>query len=175
MNLDLVISAHLELTTDKPITVNCWPSADSGNLTVNLEYELENTSLSLHNVVISIPLPAGAEPSITEAPAHGSYAINPMTGRLEWTIEEVSEAAGTTSGSMEFECDGDDADACFPVGVDFVSQKGICGVEVSLSLRLSTGFTQLNHFSSLLLDPLGCQPFYRKRTSRFLRRLSSRC
>ncbi|GAA5824735.1 hypothetical protein JCM5353_004424 [Sporobolomyces roseus] len=122
-----------------PISINCWPSADSGNLTVNLEYELENTSLSLHNVVISIPLPAGAEPSITEAPANGSYAINPMTGRLEWTIDEVSEAAGTTSGSMEFECDGDDADACFPVGVDFVSQKGICGVEILSVVNPSTG------------------------------------
>lgn len=61
-----------------------------------------------------------------------------MTGRLEWTIEEVSEAAGTTSGSMEFECQGDDADVCFPVGVDFVSQKGICGVDVSLPLFVSS-------------------------------------
>ena len=86
-----------------------------------------------------------------------------MTGRLEWTIEEVSEAAGTTSGSMEFECDGDDADACFPVGVDFVSQKGICGVEVSLS-RSNPGST-LADSSPVFSDPLGCQPFYWKRAS----------
>ncbi|GAA5985672.1 hypothetical protein JCM11641_001469 [Rhodosporidiobolus odoratus] len=113
-----------------PISINCWPSADSGTLTVNLEYELENTSLSLHNVVISIPLPAGAEPVISDPPAHGSYAINPHSGRLEWTIEEVSEAAGTSSGSLEFEAEGEDADALFPVGIDFVSQRGMCGVEV---------------------------------------------
>ncbi|GAA5881641.1 hypothetical protein JCM16303_005524 [Sporobolomyces ruberrimus] len=122
-----------------PISINCWPSADSGNLTVNLEYELENPSLSLHNVTISIPLPPGSEPSITDAPAHGEYTLNPMTGRLEWTIEEVSEAAGTTSGSMEFECQGDDADVCFPVGVDFVSQKGICGVDILSVVNPSTG------------------------------------
>ncbi|BGP19995.1 coatomer subunit delta [Rhodosporidiobolus nylandii] len=113
-----------------PLTINCWPSADSGTLTVNLEYELENPALSLHNVVISIPLPPGAEPVISDPPAHGSYAINPHTGRLEWTIEEVSEAAGTRSGSLEFEAEGDDADALFPVAIDFVSQNGMCGVEV---------------------------------------------
>lgn len=45
-------------------------------------------------------------------------------------LDEVSEAAGTTSGSMEFEVEGDDTDAFFPVVVDFVSQKGLCGVEV---------------------------------------------
>ncbi|GAA6059928.1 hypothetical protein JCM10212_003068 [Sporobolomyces blumeae] len=63
---------------------------------------------------------------------------NPTNGRLEWTVDEVSEAAGTASGSMEFECEGDDADACFPVGVDFVSQKGICGVDILSVVNPST-------------------------------------
>lgn len=143
----------------KKKTVNCWPSADSGNLTVNLEYELENASLALHNVVISIPLAPGAEPSITDAPAHGEYAINDRTGRLEWTIDEVSERAGTASGSMEFECAGDDADACFPVAVDFVSQKGLCGVDVSLrrarlfSIRCSFSFSLTSLSPPLSLSP----------------------
>ncbi|GAA5874827.1 hypothetical protein JCM8547_005252 [Rhodosporidiobolus lusitaniae] len=113
-----------------PLTINCWPSADSGTITVNLEYELENAALSLHNVLISIPLPPGAEPVISEPPTHGSYTVSPHSGRLEWSIDEVSEAAGTTSGSLEFEVEGDDTDALFPVAVDFVSQKGMCGVEV---------------------------------------------
>jgi len=51
----------------------------------------------------------------------------------------VSEAAGTASGSLEFEAQGDDADACFPVKIDFVSQKSMCGVEVHLLLSLSLG------------------------------------
>ncbi|GAA6046771.1 hypothetical protein JCM3770_005635 [Rhodotorula araucariae] len=129
-----------------PLSINCWPSADSGSLTVNLEYELENPALSLHNVVISIPLPPGAEPSISEAPAHGSYAINPHSGHLEWTIDEVSEQAGTASGSLEFEAQGDDADACFPVAIDFVSQKSMCGVEV-LSVSASATESSTVDFS----------------------------
>lgn len=50
---------------------------------------------------------------------------------MDWVLEEVSEQAGTASGSLEFEVEGEDTDAFFPVVVDFVAQKGLCGVEVS--------------------------------------------
>ncbi|SCV73001.1 BQ2448_6926 [Microbotryum intermedium] len=113
-----------------PISINCWPSSDNGVCTVNLEYELENTSISLHNVLISIALPPGSQPSLSEAPSNGSYSLNPETSRLDWVLDEVSVAAGTTNGSLEFEVDGDDIDAFFPVVVDFVSQKGLSGVEI---------------------------------------------
>ncbi|KAK4053585.1 coatomer subunit delta [Microbotryomycetes sp. JL221] len=113
-----------------PISINCWPSSDNGVCTVNLEYELENTDLALQNVLISLGLPAGAQPTISEAPSNGSYSLSPDGQRLEWVLDEVSDNAGTTSGSLEFEVEGDDVDAFFPVVVDFVSQKGVCGVEV---------------------------------------------
>ncbi len=130
LHLDLTFFSCPSPFPPSSLAVNCWPDADSGTVTVNLEYELKNPSLSLHNVVVSIPLPSGAEPVISDPPAHGDYSINPHTGRLEWVIEEVSEAAGTSSGSLEFEVQGDDADELFPVGIEFVSQKGMCGVEV---------------------------------------------
>ena len=38
--------------------VNCWPTpSNDGTCDVNIEYELENERLTLHDVVISIPLP----------------------------------------------------------------------------------------------------------------------
>lgn len=38
--------------------VNCWPSpSNNGTCEVNIEYELENEGVTLHDVVISIPLP----------------------------------------------------------------------------------------------------------------------
>lgn len=38
--------------------VNCWPSpSNDGTCEVNIEYELENENVTLHDVVISIPLP----------------------------------------------------------------------------------------------------------------------
>lgn len=43
---------------DATRAVNCWPSpSNDGTCEVNIEYELENETLSLYDVVISIPLP----------------------------------------------------------------------------------------------------------------------
>jgi hypothetical protein len=40
------------------LVVNCWPSpSNDGTCEVNMEYELENEGVTLHDVVISIPLP----------------------------------------------------------------------------------------------------------------------
>lgn len=40
------------------IAVNCWPTpSNDGTCDVNIEYELEAEHVSLHDVVISIPLP----------------------------------------------------------------------------------------------------------------------
>lgn len=38
--------------------VNCWPTpSNDGTCDVNIEYELENQSIVLHDLLISIPLP----------------------------------------------------------------------------------------------------------------------
>ena len=113
-----------------PLSVTCWPSADNGTSTVSVEFELTNPALSLHDVRISIPLPAGASPSLSEAPALGECSLNQDAGVFEWSLGEVSEAAGAASGSLEFECEGEDVGAFFPVQIQFVSQKSMVGVEV---------------------------------------------
>ncbi len=40
-----------------PSTVNCWPSESGTGCDVNIEYELQEESLELNDVVISIPVP----------------------------------------------------------------------------------------------------------------------
>lgn len=37
--------------------VNCWPSESGTGCDVNIEYELQDESLELNDVVISIPVP----------------------------------------------------------------------------------------------------------------------
>lgn len=120
-----------------PLSVTCWPSADNGTSTVSVEFELTNPTLALHNVNISIPLPPGANPSLSEAPALGECNLNQHTGAFDWSLAEVSAAAGSTSGSLEFECEGEDVGAFFPVQIEFVSQKGMLGVEVSWAVVFS--------------------------------------
>lgn len=54
----LHLCAWLSFIGDVICVVNCWPSpSNDGTCEVNIEYELENESLSLYEVVISIPLP----------------------------------------------------------------------------------------------------------------------
>lgn len=48
-----------------PISISCWPSGASGTSIVSLEYEA-NPSFSLSNVCISIPVPSGSPPRITQ-------------------------------------------------------------------------------------------------------------
>lgn len=39
------------------LIVTCWPSPSGNGCDVNIEYELQNTSLELTDVVIMIPFP----------------------------------------------------------------------------------------------------------------------
>lgn len=41
-----------------PPAVNCWPSESGSGCDVNIEYELQEDSLELNDVVISIPVPS---------------------------------------------------------------------------------------------------------------------
>lgn len=112
-----------------PLSINCWPSPSAdGGCEVNIEYELEAEHLELRNVVISIPLPDGAYPSVELA--EGSWAVNPSTNTLEWTLDNIN--LDNRSGSLEFSVasGADDTSAFFPVSVDFVSEKTYCEVSV---------------------------------------------
>ncbi|KAG8794266.1 hypothetical protein FRC12_025179 [Ceratobasidium sp. 428] len=118
-----------------PLSINCWPSpAGDGTCEVNIEWELENKELDLQDVTISIPLPSGAYPTVTSHT--GSWTINPSTHSLDWTTPQVSADTETT-GSLEFSVGGDDAEAFFPVKVDFMSEKSLIGVGVESVERVN--------------------------------------
>jgi len=38
------------------VSVNCWPNESGNGCDVNIEYELEQPSLELNDVLISIPI-----------------------------------------------------------------------------------------------------------------------
>lgn len=112
--------------------VNCWPSTSNGTCTINLEYDLESPLSSLTNLSITIPIPAGSgAPRVEDEPSTGSYHFDEDRNEFVWNVGFVDEENG--NGSLEFLVEGDDTDGFFPVVVDFVSQRGLCGVEVSLS------------------------------------------
>ncbi|EIW87395.1 hypothetical protein CONPUDRAFT_116631 [Coniophora puteana RWD-64-598 SS2] len=119
-----------------PLSINCWPSpSNDGTVDVNIEYELENEHVTLYDVVISIPLPAGSYPTV--ASHTGTYEVNPSTHSLDWRLSKISP--DERDGSLEFTVGGDDAGAFFPVRVNFVGQGSIAGIAVEKVMRADGG------------------------------------
>ncbi|KAJ2783323.1 coatomer subunit delta [Coemansia javaensis] len=111
-----------------PLTINCWPSpTGSGSVDVNIEYELTNTKLVLDGVVVAIPIPPGAQPTVSDV--DGAYTVNRARGLLEWQIASID--ATNASGSLDFSVPGDDAGAFFPVAVSFASSTPYFDIEVT--------------------------------------------
>lgn len=129
-----VCTACQSLANPVPL-VNCWPSpTDNGTMDVNIEYELtsEDPSIVLKNIIISIPLPDGADPSNVNAAEGTTWTLDNASNSLNWLISEVDASnESSRNGVLEFNVPGDDTSAVFPVAVDFVAQRGLCGVEVS--------------------------------------------
>jgi len=120
--------APVSFSSDTIYAVNCWPSpSNDGTCEVNIEYELENEALSLYDVIISIPLPAGSYPTVSSHT--GEWSLDPSSHSLDWSIAKVS--ADDRSGSLEFSVGGDDAGAFFPVKVSFVAQGSLAGVSIA--------------------------------------------
>uniref|UniRef100_U3FD34 Coatomer subunit delta n=1 Tax=Micrurus fulvius TaxID=8637 RepID=U3FD34_MICFL len=124
-----VLKWRLQTTEESliPLTINCWPSESGSSCDVNIEYELQEDSLELNDVVIAIPLPSGVgAPIIGEI--NGEYRHDSRKNLLEWCLPVVD--AKSKSGSLEFSIAGRPNDF-FPVHVSFVSKKNFCNIQVS--------------------------------------------
>ncbi|THU98616.1 hypothetical protein K435DRAFT_838034 [Dendrothele bispora CBS 962.96] len=119
-----------------PLSINCWPStSNDGTCEVSIEYELENENVTLHDVVISIPLPDGSYPTVTSH--SGDWSLNPSSHSISWNIPLVSASDDTKSGSIVFTVGGDDVGAFFPVEVSFVGKGSLAGVAVKSVVKTS--------------------------------------
>ncbi|KAF8890090.1 hypothetical protein BD779DRAFT_1518270 [Infundibulicybe gibba] len=121
-----------------PLSINCWPSpSNDGTCEVSIEYELENENVTLYDLVISIPLPAGSYPTVSSHT--GEWSLNPSSHSLDWSIPEVSASDDTRSGSLIFTVGGDDTGTFFPVVVTFVGQGSMAGVGVASVSKIAGG------------------------------------
>ncbi|XP_008943979.1 PREDICTED: coatomer subunit delta, partial [Merops nubicus] len=124
-----VLKWRLQTTEESfiPLTINCWPSESGNSCDVNIEYELQEESLELNDVIITIPLPSGVgAPVIGEI--DGEYRHDSRRNLLEWCLPVID--AKNKSGSLEFSITGQPNDF-FPVHVSFVSKKNYCNIQVT--------------------------------------------
>lgn len=130
LNSDQGVLKYRLATTDDtfvPISINCWPSPNAtGGSDVNIEYELEDQSLVLEQVLISIPVPSGAA---RVGSCDGDYTFNNRDRRLEWRIPLIDSS--NNAGSMEFSADVGDPNMFFPIHVNFVSSTPFSNIRVA--------------------------------------------
>ncbi|KAK9767762.1 coatomer subunit delta, variant 2 [Basidiobolus ranarum] len=119
-----------------PLSINCWPSpSGDGSCDVNIEYELLSDELELKDVVISIPIPGGCNPTVGDVDGH--YNFDRAARCLDWEIPIIDQ--DSKSGSLEFSVASDDTNAFFPVSVAFASEQTYCGIEVAKIELQETG------------------------------------
>ncbi|KAJ7334144.1 hypothetical protein DFH08DRAFT_299792 [Mycena albidolilacea] len=114
-----------------PLSINCWPTpSNDGTCEVSIEYELENESVTLYDLEIFIPLPAGSYPTVSSHT--GEWSLEPNSHSLLWSAPVVSaDSESTRTGSLMFTVAGDDPETFFPVRVAFVGQGSLAGIGVA--------------------------------------------
>ncbi|KAJ2924387.1 hypothetical protein H1R20_g12710, partial [Candolleomyces eurysporus] len=121
-----------------PLSINCWPTpSNDGTCEVSIEYDLENESVTLYDVVISIPLPDGSYPTVSSHT--GDWSLNANSHSLDWKIATISPDDDTKSGSLIFSVNGVDPGAFFPVEVSFVGKGSLAGVGVAEVAKTAGG------------------------------------
>merc|ERR1719181_538312 len=112
-----------------PLSINCWAEPSGGKkMTVSLEYNLENTAMELHNVLIAIPLESDNAPDVDES-HDGIYRFNKADGGIEWRFDIISK--DNPSGTIEFLCDVSDEESLFPLNITFSSRYNYMGFSVT--------------------------------------------
>lgn len=129
MNADVGVLKWRFQTQDEsfmPLSINCWPSENgNGGCDVNIEYDLENENLELNEVEISIRIPSGNSPVVSEC--EGMYEHDSRKNTLLWKLPVIDSS--NKSGSMEFSCGGNPSDF-FPVTLKFFTKSLFCNLKV---------------------------------------------
>mmetsp|Transcript_22268 Transcript_22268/g.30505 ORF Transcript_22268/g.30505 Transcript_22268/m.30505 type:complete len:527 (+) Transcript_22268:32-1612(+) len=119
-----------------PIKINCWPEEEArGQMNVSIEYNMDLTTIELHDVRIRIPLGTADPPTVLSAV--GSHKHLASSGELLWELALIDPSNST--GSLEFSIQQRNADAFFPISVAFSSKQLYCSVDVAAVRGLTDG------------------------------------
>jgi len=113
-----------------PFTLNCWPSAGSGETTVvNLDYDLTDQTRDFKNFTVSIHIPGGHAPVVNNL-SEGSSDYESKHGILKWKIPVVDSS--NSNGSLEFTIPyTGDASLLYPIELSFSSNTTFVGIDIA--------------------------------------------
>ncbi|KAI8928048.1 hypothetical protein BC831DRAFT_450206 [Entophlyctis helioformis] len=135
--------------SDVPLTINCWPSpTGNGACDVNIEYELQNTRLELHDVVISIPYPGNNPPTVGDVEGH--YQIDRQRRVVVWSLPLIDTS--NSSGVLEFQVASEDVSAFYPIQVAFRSTQLLNPIQIAGAATADGGAPRFSVEKSLQTD-----------------------
>uniref|UniRef100_A0A5S6QGL6 Coatomer subunit delta n=1 Tax=Trichuris muris TaxID=70415 RepID=A0A5S6QGL6_TRIMR len=121
-----------------PLAINCWPSDGRKGCDVNIEYTLENESLQLEDVCITVPLPQlSTAPVISEC--DGEYQYDRARQCLRWRLQLIDSS--NKQGALEFTTASGSAANFFPVTVQFTSKTLFCPIKVDDVVIVDSGLS----------------------------------
>ncbi|EFA75442.1 Coatomer delta subunit [Heterostelium album PN500] len=129
-----------------PLKVNCWPSPSGQSTTVNLEYE-SVVQFPLKNIVISIPNPSSAAPSVDQF--DGLYEYDSKAKNILWKIPHVDNSNRT--GSLVFTVKGATSNF-FPVHVNFVGNNSLFVTVAEVIQEETNKPTKFSTETTLMVD-----------------------
>ncbi|PKI83076.1 coatomer subunit delta [Malassezia vespertilionis] len=125
--------------TKMPLSITVWISPmNDGAAEVNVEYELEALDLTLTDVTFAVPIPAGSIPEV-QAPDEGMFEFDAANARVLWRLDSISAANPSANVELAVQSGGDDADAFFPVSIDFTGSRVLSGLQMAGVVAAETG------------------------------------
>ena len=114
-----------------PLSVNFWPSSESGRCVVSVEYTMPDEFLGrndfiLTNVIFQIPCQSREQPDVTQI--DGDYSFNIKEGVFLWRIDEITPGS---NGTLEFNIPDVDNELFYPVNIRFKSESTFCGININ--------------------------------------------
>lgn len=108
---------------------------------------MEDKKLELQDVVITIPLPMGVSPSITEC--DGEYNYDSRKHLLHWNLPVID--AANKQGAMEFSVPSSIPGDFFPVDVTFSSKTLYADLKPAKITSVDDDSIQVKYSSETLL------------------------
>lgn len=96
-------------------------------MNVSIEYSMDLKDKVLHGVRVRIPLGTSESPVILNM--DGTHRHSASAQEMIWELDLID--ASNSSGSLEFTIAQKNADAFFPITVQFESQSLFCQLEVA--------------------------------------------
>lgn len=117
-----------------PLSLSCWPSPTADGISLVIEFELSNDSVSLKDVKFKIPVPSAASPEVISV-SSGECGYDGNNECIVWSLEQVN--SGDNSGTLELSASCDES-SIFPLSVEAAREDTHLDLQILESFHMTS-------------------------------------